>query len=290
MDNLEARFDAFGPTFEVLELVGLFFLVLIVSETTWDLISRRRASIRESLANFAIAVGNHLLDRTVYGLVFIFGLFLADAFSPLSIPMTWWSWILAVIVADFTYYWMHRFEHEVRVLWAYHSVHHSSPEYNLTTSLRLAWVEGLIEWLFFVPMIMIGFDVVQTIVALSIVVAYQTWIHTEKIGKMGWADRVFNTPSVHRVHHASNQVYLDKNYGGILILWDRLFGTYKAEDEDVVFGITKPIESSNPIVINFHEFAQIWRDLRASKSVSEAWGYLFYRPGWRPRADRPPAE
>lgn len=290
MSDLESRFNAFASSFGYLELIGLFFLILIASETTWDLITRRRQGWRESAANFAIAVGNHLLERTAYGLVFILGLFATEFLAPFSIPMTWWSWVLALVIADFTYYWMHRFEHEVRVLWAYHSVHHSSPEFNLTTALRLAWVEGMIEWLFFVPMILIGFDVVQTILSLSVVVIYQTWIHTEKIDKMGWADRVFNTPSVHRVHHASNPRYLDRNYGGILILWDRLFGTYQAEEEPVVYGITKPLETSNPLTINFHEFTQIWRDLRGASGFGEAWGYLFYRPGWRPKPPPPETE
>lgn len=285
MDWINNRFAEFGSTFEVLELIGAFFLVLIVSETLWDLITKRRGNAHESLANFAIAIGNLLLDRTVYGLVFILGLFWAESLTSLSIPLTWWSWALAVLVADFTYYWMHRWEHEVRVLWAYHAVHHSSPEYNLTTSLRLAWIEGLIEWLFFVPMILVGFDAVQTIAALSIVVAYQTWIHTEKIGQLGWLDRVFNTPSVHRVHHGSNRKYLDRNYGGILILWDHLFGTYQAEEEKVVYGITEPLGTSNPLVINAHEFIQIGRDVWQAEHWSHAMGYVFRRPGWQPRTE-----
>lgn len=283
MDWIEHRFGDFVDVFVALELIGAFFLVLIVSETLWDLIKRQRSSARETLANFAIAIGNLLLDRTVYGLVFILGLFWAESLTSLSLPLTWWSWALAILAADFTYYWMHRWEHEVRVLWAYHAVHHSSPEYNLTTSLRLAWVEGLIEWVFFVPMILIGFDAVQTIAALSIVVVYQTWIHTEKIGKLGWLDGVFNTPSVHRVHHGSNQKYLDRNYGGILILWDRLFGTYQPEEEKVIYGITEPLGTSNPFVINAHEFVEIGRDVRRAGRWSHALGYVFCRPGWWPK-------
>ena len=162
--------------------------------------------------------------------------------------------MLALIAADITYYWMHRLEHEVRTLWAYHSVHHSSAELNLTTGLRLTWIKGVIEWLFFVPMILIGFSAIQTPITLSIVVLYQTWIHTEKIGKLGWADQIFNTPSVHRVHHGSNKEYHDKNYGGILMLWNRILGTYKMETEKVIYGITTPVGSCNPVVINFHEF------------------------------------
>lgn len=285
MAGLDLRFEAFGTTFVTIELIGAFFLVLIVSETAWDLITRQRSNARESLANFTIGIVNILLERTAYGLVFILGLFWAESLTSLTIPLTWWSWVLAILVADFTYYWMHRWEHEVRILWAIHAVHHSSPEYNLTTSLRLAWIEGLVEWLFFVPMVLIGFDAVQAIAALSIVVVYQTWIHTERIGKLGWLDRVFNTPSVHRVHHGSNRKYLDRNYGGILILWDRLFGTYQSEQEKVVYGLTRQLGTSNPLTINLHEFAQIGRDVRRSGNFRHALGYVFGRPGWQPDKD-----
>lgn len=283
MDYIDRQFAAFAQTFEVLELIGLIFLLAIVSESLWDIFKGQRKKLGDTLANFTIAIGNHFLERTLYGLVFILGLFLTVPFAPLSIPITWWSWLLAVIAADLTYYWMHRWEHEIRFFWAYHSVHHSSTEFNLTTGLRLAWIEGLIEWIFFVPMILIGFNVVQTIIALAIVVAYQTWIHTEKIGKLGWADRIFNTPSVHRVHHGSNRKYLDKNYGGVLIIWDRLFGTYQAEEEKVIYGLTYPLGTSNPIMINVHEYWQILKDIRHSKNVGDAFGYVFRRPGWKPK-------
>lgn len=288
MDPVEQHFSAFAASFDLLELVGLVFLVAIVSETVWDFLTGARRKLNESFANYAIALVNTLLERTVFGLVFVAMLVIISYLLPYQLPVTWWSWALAVLVADFSYYWMHRWEHEVRVLWAYHSVHHSSPEYNLTTALRLAWVEGFIEWIFFVPMILVGFDVVQSIVAISIVVAYQTWIHTEKVGKLGWADKVFNTPSVHRVHHGSNSQYLDKNYGGILIIWDRLFGTYQAEDEPVTYGITTPLGSSNPVKINFHEFLAIARDVKRAASWREALGYVFNRPGWQPPPDASP--
>lgn len=280
-----SRFNTFAETFEMLELIGLIFLIAIVSEAARDIFSGRRTK-GETFANFGIAIANHVLDHTLYGLVFILGLFIVENFIPWKIPLTGWSWAIALILADLTYYWMHRWEHEVRILWSYHSVHHSSPEYNLTTSLRLAWIEGLIEWIFFVPMILLGFDVVQTIIALSVVVLYQTWIHTERIGRLGWVDRVFNTPSVHRVHHGANPKYIDKNYGGILIIWDRLFGTYQAEQEPVIYGLTKQIGSINPIIINFYESWQIVKDVMRSQRVSHALGYVFGKPGWQPDSSK----
>ncbi|MFT5258861.1 MAG: sterol desaturase/sphingolipid hydroxylase (fatty acid hydroxylase superfamily) [Saprospiraceae bacterium] len=282
MNYIDQQFEAFASSFYVMELIGLAFLVLILAETAWDLYTKKRPSYGESAGNILMAVGNHFLERTTYGLVFILGVFIAQSFAFASIPHAWWSWVLAILVADLTYYWMHRLEHEIRILWAYHSVHHSSPEFNLTTSLRLAWIEGAIEWLFFVPMVLMGFSAIQTIIGISIVVLYQTWIHTERVGKLGWADRIFNTPSVHRVHHGSNKQYHDKNYGGILILWDRLFGTYKTEEEKVIYGITTPVGTWNPIALNVHEFWQIAKDVRNAKSIGDAFSHVFKSPGWKP--------
>jgi len=287
-NDLDARFAAFATTFEALDWVGVVFLIAIISESIWDIVVKRQRRLGETLANTAIALGNALLDRTVFGLVFVLGVVASESLAIASIPVTWWSWVLALLAADFTYYWMHRCEHKVRLLWAYHSVHHSSPEFNLTTSLRLAWVEGLFEWVFFLPMILIGFDAVQTIAALVIVVVYQTWIHCEKIGKLGWLDRVFNTPSVHRVHHASNTGYIDRNFGGILIIWDRLFGTYQPEEQEIVYGITKPVGSMNPLVINFHEYWQIAKDVWNAGSFRAAMGYVLREPGWSPGTDKGP--
>ena len=288
MDEIELRLGAFATAFGLLEIIFLIFLVIIVSETVWDFVSGARKRYGETLANFAIAGTGVLLERIVYGIVFVGGLLVTEAFAPLSLPLTWWTWVAAVLLADFTYYWMHRLEHEIRILWAHHSVHHSSPEFNMTTALRLSWVEGLVEWIFLIPMVLIGFDVFQVVVAISIVATYQTWIHTTKIGRLGWLDRVFNTPSTHRVHHGSNAGCLDRNYGGILILWDRLFGTYKAETDDIVYGITKPLRSSNPLTINFHEYGAIIRDVWRAGTWANRLGYLFGRPGWRPNKE--PAE
>ena len=279
---VEARFEAVGGWFAVLGWVGLVFIVLALAEIVWDRLTGARPKLAETGANIVIAAVGEALNRTAYGLIFVIGLFLAEPFAMFDIPMTWWSWLLAILVADLSYYWMHRLEHEVRVLWSYHVVHHSSPEFNLTTAYRLAWTEGLVGWLFFVPMILIGFDPVQTLVAILVGLTYQTWIHTTKIGRMGWLDGILNTPSAHRVHHGANDRYLDRNYGGILMIWDRMFGTYQAEEDPVTFGITKPLNSANPLVINFHEILAIARDCLRSRRLSHIAGYLFGRPGWRP--------
>ncbi len=285
MEDFELRILEHGEIFFFIGIVSIFFFSLIILETLYDFITRRRKSLWETLANAIIETGNRLLDRTFVGAVFIIGLLIVEPFAFFDIPFTLWSWGLAIFAADFTYYWMHRIEHERRVLWAVHTVHHSSEEYNLTTSLRLSWVESLFEWMFFVPMVLLGFDVVQVLGALLIVIVYQTWIHTEKIGKLGWLDYIFNTPSVHRVHHGMNPDYIDKNYGGILIIWDHLFGTYKAETEKVRYGITTQLGTSNPLTIMFHEFWAIAKDIFKAKSLSEVFRFLLGRPGWRPAED-----
>lgn len=282
MTNLEIRFDAVTSWFHIIDLFVLAILAIAVVELVWDLVTRNKQSLWETAANVLISSGNIVLEKTAYGLIFLVGLLIVESIVFIKLPINIYTWVIAIILADFTYYWMHRLEHEIRFFWAVHSVHHSSTEFDLTTGLRLAWSEGLIEWIFFVPLVLIDFDVVQVIVSISVVVAYQTWIHTEKIRTLGWLDKVFNTPSVHRVHHGANPQYIDKNYGGLLILWDRLFGTYEPEDEKVIYGLTKQIGTSNPVRINFHEVIALYRDCAKARNISECWNHLSKHPGWKP--------
>jgi sterol desaturase/sphingolipid hydroxylase (fatty acid hydroxylase superfamily) len=283
MNEIDARISQYNDFFTAVVIIGIIFYVLTIIETIFDISTKRRLGWKETVANVAIEIGNRILDSTVIGAVFIIGFLFIEEFAVAKIAVTWWSWLLAIIAVDFTYYWMHRIEHERRILWAVHSVHHSSQEYNLTTALRLSWLESLYEWLFFIPLLLIGFDAVQILASLFAVVLYQTWIHTEKVGKLGWLDGILNTPSVHRVHHATNADYIDKNYGGILIIWDRLFGTYQAENEKPIYGLTTQLESSNPLTINFGELRTIYKDVIHAESVSHKASYAFGRTGWQPR-------
>ena len=150
-------------------------------------------------------------------------------------------------------------------------------------SFRLSLLEGLFEWLFLIPMILMGFNPFQAIVALILVAQYQHWLHTERIGKLGWLDEVFNTPSIHRVHHGSNKQYLDKNYGGILIVWDKLFGTYQAEEEKVIYGLTRNIHTNNPIKITFIEFVHILSDINKCHNNRDRLKIVFGGLSWRPK-------
>ncbi|MEP1931238.1 MAG: sterol desaturase family protein [Roseibium sp.] len=278
--DIELRLSAIAALFNGIEYMGPVFLLVMASETVWDLVSGNRQSLKETGANVVIGIVYNLLERTFYGLILVGAIFLAETFAVFDIPMNWWSWVLALLAADLTYYWMHRCEHRVRLFWSYHSVHHSSPEFNFTTALRLGWAEALFEWMFFIPMVLFGFDPVQIIGGLIVVVAYQSWIHTEKVARLGWLEKILNTPSNHRVHHARNADYLDKNYGGILILWDRMLGTYAPEIEAPVYGITDPIGSSNPVTINFRDFAKLAGDVCTSETAAGGLKTIVMPPGW----------
>ncbi|HIO92447.1 MAG TPA: sterol desaturase family protein [Leucothrix mucor] len=277
MDMLELRFSEVANLLEMIDIFGLIIISFAFIGIAYDALKKKQRSYKEASANIIIGITNGLLNMTFYGLIFVITLWFAEQVAFNDIPVNLWTWVMAIIAADFSYYWMHRIEHKVRFFWTIHSVHHSSTEFDLTTGLRLAWLEGLIEWIFFVPMILVGFDMVQAIASILIVVAYQAWIHTEHIGKLGYLDHVLNTPSVHRVHHGSNPHYIDKNFGGILMIWDKLFGSYQAEQEIVIYGLTKNIGTTNPITINFYEWISLIKDLQKTKSIKEKWA-LISRP------------
>lgn len=272
-------------THKLLDWVAIFFffnLSLLVLETLLDLATQQNRTWWDTASNAVIFILGQLTEKFLFGSLSVLGLLPIYLFVPWTIPMEWWTWVMGLLAADFTYYWMHRLEHEHRILWASHSVHHSSQDYNLSVSLRLSIVEGLFEWAFLIPMVLIGFNPFQAVISLVFVVQYQTWIHTEHIQKLGWLDEVFNTPSVHRVHHGSNKKYLDKNYGGVLMVWDKLFGTFQREEEKVVYGLTKNINTHNPFTINFIEYHNIWLDVKQCRSLKDQAKIVLGDLNWRP--------
>ena len=196
----------------------------------------------------------------------------------------WWVWLAALVAYDFLYYWYHRLGHEVNVLWAAHVVHHQSEEYNLSTALRQTSSSYLLSWVFYLPMALAGVPPEVFLVVSLIDLLYQFWIHTEQIRSLGVFDRIFASPSNHRVHHAVNDVYLDRNYGGILILWDRLFGTFQPELPQVpcVYGTRDPLRSWNPLWANLHTYAALVRDAFHARSWADKLRVFIARPGWRP--------
>lgn len=203
-----------------------------------------------------------------------------------EIPMDRWeSWVALAVAVDFAYYLLHRCSHEIRWMWALHSVHHSARQITLSVAYRLGWT-GLVSgpWLFLIPICWIGFDPGAVALMYAANLLYQFWLHTEAVPKLGLLEWFLNTPSHHRVHHAIEPAYLDRNYGGILILWDRLFGSFAGEKDGAprTYGLVRQIDTLNPVKIAFSEWIVMLGDLRRARSLREAAGYLFGPPGWRP--------
>jgi alkylglycerol monooxygenase len=195
-----------------------------------------------------------------------------------------WVWVSGLLLYDFLYYWLHRMGHEVNILWAAHVVHHQSEHYNLSTALRQTSTGGLLGWVFYLPMALLGYPVEVFVAVALIDLLYQFWVHTEQIGKLGWFDRVFCSPSNHRAHHATNDRYLDHNYGGILILWDRLFGTFVEEDDSdrPVYGTRAPLRSWSPLWANAEVYWATAVEARRATRWRDKLQIWFRRPGWRP--------
>ncbi len=193
------------------------------------------------------------------------------------------TFVALFIGVDFFYYWFHRLAHEISVLWGSHVVHHQSEEYNLTVALRQAWLQGAFSWVFYLPLAFLGFDPIMFVVVSQFQTLYQFWIHTKAINKLPhWFEYVFNTPSHHRVHHGVNPKYIDRNHGGTLIIFDRMFGTFQEEEEEVVYGITSQTKSWNPLWVNFNYWGDLFKEVAKASNVSDALKMLVFKPGWRP--------
>ena len=211
-----------------------------------------------------------------------------------EVPLTWWAWVLVFFVDDFFYYVFHRGAHRIRWVWAAHVNHHSSQHYNLSTALRQPWTSTFaLTWVFGLPMYFLGFHPAMVAFAGGINLLYQYWIHTEAINKMPrWFEAVMNTPSHHRVHHATNPRYLDKNYAGIFIIWDKIFGTFEAErdDEQIKYGIIKNLENYNIVWAVFHEWVGIAKDLWNAPGLKNKLFYAIKPPGWSHDGSRESSE
>jgi alkylglycerol monooxygenase len=218
--------------------------------------------------------------------------FVLENFALIDMPLSWFDassrgialWVTAALAWDFCYYWFHRFSHEISVLWAAHAVHHQSEDYNLSTALRQTSTGFLFGWIFYVPLFVIGFPLEVLITVNAVNLIYQFWVHTQVIRRLGPLDRILVTPSNHRVHHAQNERYIDKNYGGMLILWDRLFGTFEDErdGDPVVFGVRKPLANWNPFWANLQVYDYLLFDARHARRWRDKFGVWFRRTGWRP--------
>jgi sterol desaturase/sphingolipid hydroxylase (fatty acid hydroxylase superfamily) len=240
------------------------FIALLLLEVILDAVMRRDLyQLKDTAASLSMGTGNVLLGIVSKALVF--GAYTAvHRFAIFNIGYQWWAWAILFFAEDFTYYWFHRISHECRLFWASHVIHHSSQRYNLGTALRQTWTGNFMSFVFWLWLPLVGFPPVMVLTMQAISLLYQFWIHTELIRTMGLLEWVMNTPSHHRVHHGSNQRYLDHNHAGVLIIWDRMFGSFEPEGEKVIYGLTKNINSYNPLRIAFHEWIDIWNDLRSA--------------------------
>lgn len=202
--------------------------------------------------------------------------------SIFTIPFNLRTGLLLFVLADFCYYWAHRKSHEINPFWGGHVVHHQSEDYNFSVALRQGSFQAIWTSMFYWPLAILGFDTLSFVFVSALVTIYQFWIHTEKVGKLGLLEWVFNTPSHHRVHHGRDPKYIDKNHAGVFIVWDRMFGTFQEEEEKPTYGITTPVKSWNPVWVNLQHYQWMWSQLKLTKGLTDKVKFLFYKPGWRP--------
>jgi sterol desaturase/sphingolipid hydroxylase (fatty acid hydroxylase superfamily) len=262
------------------------FFILIFIELIYGLASgKSNYRLNDSFTSISLGLISRyipLLGLGIQGAAFAYvaQYYNLKLFSPSSV----WVWVFAFFLYDFCYYWMHRLHHEVKVLWATHVVHHHGEEFNLSTALRQTSTGFLWKWIFYLPIFIVGIppEVFVTVAGVNLV--YQFWVHTEHIPKLGWYEYIFVSPSNHRIHHAQNKHYVDANYGGVFILWDRLFGTYKEELEELkpIYGTAKPLKSWNPFKANLDIFREMLVDSTRTKSFKDKIKVWFSRPNWRP--------
>ncbi len=265
------------------------FVILIIAEMIYVRVSGKgRYETKDSATSLAMGLGNRIAGLLVGG-VAVAAYFWVYEFRLFNLGWTWPVMVACFFLEDMAYYWFHRIAHERRWFWASHVIHHSSQHYNLTTALRQTWTGVLgLSFVFWLPLVWIGFPPLMVLMFSAISLVYQFWIHTELIDRMGPLEWVMNTPSHHRVHHAINAKYLDANYAGVLIIWDKMFGTFVPEDkkEPPRYGIISQLGTFNPFRVAFHEWVGIARDVRNAKSLREVFGYTFGPPGWSPDGSR----
>ena len=262
------------------------FFVLIFIELIYGLVAgKNNYRLNDSFTSISLGLISRYIPLLGLGLQGAAFAYVAQYYNlKLFSSSSLWVWIFAFFLYDFCYYWMHRLHHEVKVLWATHVVHHHGEEFNLSTALRQTSTGFLWKWIFYLPIFIVGIppEVFVTVAGINLV--YQFWVHTEHIPKLGWYEYVFVSPSNHRIHHAQNKHYVDANYGGVFIFWDRLFGTYKEELDELkpIYGTAKPLRSWNPFKANLDIFVEMIKDSTRTKSIKNKIKVWFSRPNWRP--------
>lgn len=245
---------------------------------------------KDTAASLSMGIGNVIIGALTKSSIVALNFWIYEnyaLFAEFLSSSVWWTWILLFFADDFCYYWFHRFGHRARFGWAAHVNHHSSQHYNLSTALRQSWTTFFYHWAFYLPLPLLGFHPLAILTMQAISLLYQYWIHTEAITRLGVFEKFMNTPSHHRVHHGSNEQYLDKNYGGFLIIYDKLFGSFAEEKEPVKYGLTTDIKTFNPVKIAAHEWLNLLTEMRHSKSLWQAIKRPWMPPGWEPTDKKP---
>jgi sterol desaturase/sphingolipid hydroxylase (fatty acid hydroxylase superfamily) len=263
------------------------FILLIAIEVGVNL--KRKLKLYEFQDSIAcITMGLGVVVIGIFTKVFYYYFFsILFEYRFFTLENNWWMWVLLVFADDFSFYWHHRLSHHVRILWAAHVQHHSSQKLNLSVALRQSWGEPFYKFLFYMWMPILGFDPIYIIMMQAISLIYQFFQHTDLVKSLGLFELFMNTPSHHRVHHAVQAKYLDRNHAGIFIIWDKIFGTFVAEDNNIkpIYGITNNIDSHNPINIATHEYRNIIKEVRNTNGISNKLKLIFYPPGWDPKGD-----
>lgn len=258
-------------------LIGVELLIGKVKRTQWY-------RFNDALTNLSCGITQQVVAVFLKTVLLIGYIYLYEHSRFFDFPRDkWWTWVILFFGVDFFYYWFHRYAHEISILWGGHIVHHQSEEYNLSVALRQGTFQAMTSWVFYLPLAVIGFDPVTFVIVNQFQTLYQFWIHTKAIDKLHPAfEYVFNTPSHHRVHHGQNPIYIDRNHGGTLIIWDRMFGTFQAEEEEVVYGVTKGLNSWNPVWANLDYLRDIFRLAVRVRTVGDFIRVFTKPPGWRP--------
>lgn len=270
--------------------VPLFIVLLIIELIYGWRTGKVRFEAKDTATSLIMGLGSTVAGALTAGFILTIGLYLWENYKLFDLGTSLWVFVLAFVLDDLAYYWIHRFGHRMRWMWAAHVIHHSSQHYNLSTALRQTWTGNLTPKIFFRwPIFLIGIHPGIVFFCAGINLVYQFWIHTESIKKMPiWFEAIMNTPSHHRVHHANNPRYLDANYAGVFIIWDKLFGTFISEQESEAprYGLVRDLGTFNPLRVAFHEWVGIVQDLWTAKSIKDRLFFLIKPPGWTPDGSR----
>ena len=265
--------------------IPVFFLLIIIEYFYGRYVGKNTYRLNDTVTSITVGMISRfptMLNLGVQSVIFVYiSSYLNMELLSMKNPFTW---IIAFLLYDLSYYWMHRMHHEIKILWATHSVHHHGEDYNLATALRQTSTGWLWKWIFYMPMIILGVPGEVFITVAGVNLVYQFWVHTEHIGHLGFLEKIFITPMNHRIHHAKNKEYIDANYGGVFIIWDRMFGTYNPQRPDIkpVYGTATPLNSWNPLWANFQVFSIMIKDSIKTKSWKDKIKVWFSKTYWRP--------